>query len=391
MSLPILKEFFKTSAIEGILVLFILGLTLLIANSSFHTAYFEFIQAPFINFHWANFQIDASFKSLINNGLMSFFFMLLALEIKREMLIGELAHPRNMILPIVSACGGILIPALIFILFVRESDPSLLRGWAIPVATDVALALGLLSLLGKRVPFALKMFLSVLAIADDLIAILIIAFFYTDHLSTIHLFFALLAILILILLNRLKITALPFYFLIGLFLWLAMHGSGIHATLAGVILGFCIPMHDAKQSSPLIFVERNLRPWVAYCIVPLFIFANAGIPLLEQASNIGEALPWGVAMGLFLGKQIGIFLTAAILIKLGATHLPKDCRWLDLYGISVLAGIGFTMSLFISNLAFEGLSFDVMSHIGILVGSGLSAIVGMGVLYFSLIHRRQPI
>jgi NhaA family Na+:H+ antiporter len=388
MAINIIKEFFKTSAIEGILLLLILFVTLILANSSLASSYFSFIQSTILNITWQDIHIQATFSAFINDGLMSLFFMLLALEIKREMLIGELANPRQMILPVVCACAGVLVPALIYIVCVGTQDPAILRGWAVPVATDVALALGLLALLGKRVPFALKLFLSVLAVADDLIAIIIIAFFYTDNLSIAYLGWAVLATCLLILLNCLKIRAISLYFLIGIVLWVLMHHSGIHATLAGVILGFCIPMQGkTKEVSPLIQIEHNLRPWVAYAIVPLFIFANAGVPLFEEASSLSHPLPWGIALGLFLGKQLGIFAAAALLIKSGLAAMPKDARWIDLYGISVLAGIGFTMSLFVSNLAFQGTSFELISHMGILLGSGLSAVVGMMVLYVSSRRR----
>ncbi len=354
---------------SGTILLIALGFILIIANTPLNSHYQTILNFPLAN------------KSLlfwINDGLMAFFFLLLALEIKREILIGELRHPAQVMLPIAAACGGVIVPALIYFIIAGHHSAELARGWAIPVATDVALALGLLSLLGKRVPVGLKIFLAVLAIADDLIAIIIIGFFYTEHVVYGYLLLALAGVAILILLNFLGVTKLIVYLLLGLLIWLAVLKSGIHPTLAGVMVGFCIPFLSLRK------LEQILKPWVSFLILPLFVLANAGVPIVQyQLTDLLQPLPVGIALGLFFGKQIGIFLAAGLLIKLGFARLPSQSTWGQLYGVAILAGIGFTMSLFISNLAFLGTSLDMLSRVGILAGSFCSAIIGLGVLYFN--------
>lgn len=377
--------FFKSDVFKGLLLLLVLLIVLIISNSPLNSIYESAISFPILKAE--NFSLHITVTEFVNDGLMVFFFLLLALEIKREILMGELANPRQVILPVVAASGGVIVPALIYIGCIKflQADPGLLRGWATPVATDVALALGLLSLLGKRVPPSLKIFLSVLAIADDLIAIMIIGFFYTAQLSYVYLGLAISLVALLILINRLQIKTFPLYALLGIALWFTVYRSGIHPTIAGVIIGFCIPAQTGakNKTSLLIRLEHILQPWVAFAIVPLFILMNAGISLAKNHLSFLHPIPLGIALGLFLGKQIGIFLTSFVVIQLGLASLPPKSRWLQLYGVSVLAGIGFTMSFFIAELSFAGSEFVIASNMAILIGSGLSALIGLGVLFIA--------
>jgi NhaA family Na+:H+ antiporter len=377
--MPILtiKKFLKAESAGGIVLLCFLFLALFLANSPLEPHYKKIISSP-------------NLFAIVNDGLMALFFLLLALEIKREMLVGELRNPKQVILPIVAATGGVIVPAVIYLLSVGIHDPALLPGWAIPVATDVALALGLLSLLGKRVPASLKIFLAVLAIADDLIVIIIIALFYTQNLSFLYLGLALGGVALLVLFNRIGIARLSVYMVLGFFIWLAVLKSGVHATLAGVMVGFCVPYSIQKKEQtafPLNALEIHLRPWVTFSVLPLFVLVNAGVSIAENDMSLLHSMPLGIALALFFGKQIGIFSASWLIIKTGMTRLPSGSDWLQLYGVAVLAGIGFTMSMFISNLAFRHTDYSTLSHLGILMGSGCAAVFGLLILFLASLRK----
>ncbi len=376
-ALAFLNKFCAAEAAGGIVLMVAAAIALVVANSPLADTYFASLHAVVGGLslgHW------------INDGLMALFFLLVGLEIKREMVVGQLARWSDRALPGLAALGGMLVPALLYAL-VNRHDSQTLAGWAIPAATDIAFALGVLSLLGSRVPPSLKVFLSALAILDDLGAVLIIALFYTSDLSTAMLLAAAGLVAVLLVLNRLKVMALLPYLLVGALLWFCMLRSGIHATLAGVILALCIPLGDteADAASPLLRLESALHPWVAFLIVPLFGFANAGVSLAGIApANLLDPVPLGVALGLFLGKQVGISLLVLLAIRSGLARLPEGASWLQLYGVALLCGIGFTMSLFIGALAFPTAPFLVDEvKIGVLLGSLLSALAGVAVLLFA--------
>jgi len=380
-ALAYLNRFCAAEAAGGVVLMVAAAVALIVANSPLADDYFA-------SLHW--YVGGLSLGHWINDGLMAIFFLLVGLEIKREMAVGQLASWGDRALPGLAALGGMLVPALLYAL-VNRHDPQTLAGWAIPAATDIAFALGVLSLLGSRVPASLKVFLSALAILDDLGAVLIIALFYTSDLSTTMLLAAAGLVAVLFLLNRFKVTALLPYLLVGALLWFCMLRSGIHATLAGVILALFIPLGDteADDASPLLKLESALHPWVAFLIVPLFGFANAGVSLAGMSpANLLDPVPLGVTLGLFLGKQIGISLMAVLAIRSGLARLPEGASWLQLYGVALLCGIGFTMSLFIGALAFPGAPFLVDEvKIGVLLGSLLSALAGIAVLLLAARRR----
>lgn len=366
------KPRFNADVAGGIVLVATLVSVLVIANSPLNPLYQKLVHLPGV-------------VLTVNQGLMAFFFCTLALAIKREWLSGELLNAKTLWLPIVAAVGGVLVPALLYLCFVGLQDPLLVRGWAIPIATDVVLALGLLAILGKRVPVSLKIFLTVLATVDDLIAIVVIAIFYTSHLSYLYLAYALLGVAILLLLKHLRITHSSAYVAVGALIWVALIKSGIHATLAGVIVGFSIPWRSASNAavSPLLKLEKTLQPWVTFLILPAFVIINAGIVLTTHQFESWHTLSLGIALSLCLGKQIGIFSSTWLAIKVGALPLPRGSSWPQLYGIATLAGIGFTMSLFISTLTFGGSAAMDMANLGILAGSSGAAIGGLTVLYLS--------
>lgn len=373
-TLAFLSRFFAAESAGGLILMAAALAALVVANSSWSETYFSTLHIKLFGLsieHW------------VNDGLMAIFFMLVGLEIKREMLVGQLSSWSQRALPGFAALGGMLLPALIYIA-VNWGNPETLGGWAIPAATDIAFALGVLSLLGKRVPISLKIFLSALAILDDLGAVVIIALFYTSGLSVSMLLASLAVIVFLVVLNRCGVKRLWPYLLAGSLLWFFMLQSGIHATLAGVILALCIPLGDSnnERKSPLLYLEEKLHPWVAFAVVPVFGFTNAGVPLAGMSpSNLIDPVPLGVALGLLLGKQVGVFGFSALAIRSGVAKLPEECGWLQLYGIALLCGIGFTMSLFIGALAFAGnpLLVDEVK-VGVLLGSVLSAALGVAVL-----------
>jgi NhaA family Na+:H+ antiporter len=373
-SLAFLYRFFAAESAGGLILMAMALAALVVANSSWSAIYFSTLQITILGLsieHW------------INDGLMAIFFMLVGLEIKRELLVGQLSSWSQRALPGFAALGGMLIPALTYIV-INWGNAETIGGWAIPAATDIAFALGILSLLGKRAPISLKIFLSALAILDDLGAVVIIALFYTNALSVSMLLASLGIIALLVLLNRCGVKRLFPYLVAGGLLWFFILQSGIHATLAGVILALCIPLGNSsdERKSPLLYLEEKMHPWVAFAIIPIFGFANAGVSLAGVSpNNLVDPVPLGVALGLLLGKQIGVFGLAALAIRSGLAKLPEGCVWVQLYGVALLCGIGFTMSLFIGSLAFQGAP-DLVDEVkvGVLLGSIFSAILGVVVL-----------
>lgn len=379
-----LKEFVQHESVAGLLLMATALLAMLVANSAWSAHYLNLLQVP-VTVQVAEFGIHKPLLLWINDGLMAIFFLLVGLELKREWLVGELADKSQVVLPALAALGGMAMPAALYVT-INANDPSALSGWAIPAATDIAFALGILSLLGSRVPLSLKVFLTSLAIFDDVGAIVIIALFYTADLSLQALAVAAVAVLLLAIFNRQRVMHTAPYLLVGLVLWVAMLKSGVHATLAGVLIALFIPMqqHNNANQSPLRQLEHNLHPWVAYMVLPVFAFANAGLNLRDlDAQQMLHPVTLGVAAGLFIGKQLGVMLCCWLAIRLGWAQLPKGATWLSLYGIAVLTGVGFTMSLFIGGLAFVGQTpFD--ERLGIVLGSLFSGAVGYWVLKRSL-------
>jgi NhaA family Na+:H+ antiporter len=375
-------EFLRLEAAAGV-ALFAAGLAAMaMANSPLAPLYGALLDTP-LELRVGAFGIAKPLLLWINDGLMAVFFFLVGLELKREILEGELSNPAQVALPAIAAAAGMIVPALIYLWFNR-GDPVAARGWAIPVATDIAFAVGVLALLGKRVPSSLKLFLLTLAILDDLGAIMVIALFYTDHIALGPLGAALVVLGVLALLNRRGVTAVPVYLLVGLVMWTAVLKSGMHATLAGVALAMFIPLRVPDgRPPPLLRLEHGLHPLVAFAILPLFAFANAGLPLAGiTLSSLAAPLPAGIALGLVLGKIAGVFGATLLAVKTGLARLPEGAGWLHLFGISALCGIGFTMSLFIAGLAFEGElpRFAIESRLGILAGSLLAGVAGYLVL-----------
>ena len=371
------RWFFKLEAASGVVLLFAAIIALVISNSDLAELYFSTLNKYlFIGIN--NFGLKLSVLHWINDALMAIFFFFVTLEIKREFLQGELSNIKQALLPIIAAVGGMLVPALFYV-FVNLGDSETLNGWAIPSATDIAFSLGVLSLLGKRVPLSLKVFLTALAIIDDLGAIVIIALFYSGDLSIKYLSLMLLAFILLLLINKFNIKKFLPYLIVGLFLWDFTHNSGIHATIAGVLLAMTIP-HRKKEKdfSLLIKIEHAISPYVAFVIMPLFAFANAGVSLegLSFASLL-DKVPLGIVLGLFLGKQLGVFIFSYVSIKLKIAQMPNNTSWYNFYGVGVLTGIGFTMSLFVGNLAFvENMQYMDGVKIGVLTGSLLSTLFG---------------
>ena len=371
------KWFFKLEAASGLVLLFAAIIALFISNSSLSDFYFSTLNKYlFIGIN--NFGLKLSVIHWINDALMAIFFFFVTLEIKREFLQGELSNIKQALLPIIAAVGGMLVPALFYI-FINLGDSETLNGWAIPSATDIAFSLGVLSLLGKRVPLSLKVFLTALAIIDDLGAIVIIALFYSGDLSIKYLSLMLLAFIFLLVINKFNIKKFIPYLVIGIFLWDFTHNSGIHATIAGVLLAMTIP-HRKKEKdfSLLIKVEHAISPYVAFGIMPLFAFANAGVSLegLSFASLL-DKVPLGILLGLFVGKQLGVFIFSYVSIKTKIAQMPNNANWFNFYGVGVLTGIGFTMSLFVGNLAFvDNMQYMDGVKIGVLTGSLLSTLFG---------------
>ena len=371
------KWFFKLEAASGLVLLFAAIIALIISNSELSDLYFSTLN-KYLFLGINEFGIKLSVIHWINDALMAIFFFFVTLEIKREFLQGELSNIKQALLPIIGAVGGMLVPALIYI-FINYGDPKTLNGWAIPSATDIAFSLGVLSLLGKRVPLSLKVFLTALAIIDDLGAIVIIALFYSGDLSVKYLSLMLIAFIILLILNKYNIKKFLPYLIVGIILWDFTHNSGIHATIAGVLLAMTIP-HRKKEKdfSLLIKIEHAISPYVAFGIMPLFAFANAGVSLEGLSINsLMDKVPLGIVLGLFVGKQLGVFVFSYISIKLKVAQMPSNTSWYNFYGVGVLTGIGFTMSLFVGNLAFvENVEYMDGVKIGVLTGSLLSTLFG---------------
>ena len=371
------KWFFKLESSSGLVLLFSAILALFISNSNYSIYYFGYLEKYlFIGINEIGLKL--SVLHWINDALMAIFFFFVTLEIKREFLQGELSNFKQALLPIIAAVGGMVVPALIYVI-VNFGDSETLNGWAIPSATDIAFSLGVLSLLGKRVPLSLKVFLTALAIIDDLGAILIIAIFYSGDLNIKYLSLMLGAFIILLIINRFNIKKFLPYLIVGIFLWDFTHNSGIHATIAGVLLAMTIPHRDKeKDFSLLIKVEHAISPYVAFGIMPIFAFANAGVSLEGLSfSTLLNKGPLGIVLGLFVGKQLGVFVFSYISIKLKIAQMPSNTSWYNFYGVGILTGIGFTMSLFVGNLAFaENMQYMDGVKIGVLAGSLLSTLAG---------------
>ncbi|MEE4623291.1 Na+/H+ antiporter NhaA [Pseudomonas alliivorans] len=376
-----ITRFFQLEAAGGLLLIAAAALALVINNSPLSWLYNAFLETP-VEARIGALQIAKPLLLWINDGLMALFFLVIGLEVKREVLEGHLSKPSQVVLPGAAAIGGMVVPALIYVAL-NTGNAEALNGWAIPMATDIAFALGVLALLGKRVPVSLKLFLMTLAIIDDLGAIIVIALVYSGELSQVSLILAGVSIIALIAMNRSGVSRLAPYLLIGLVLWVCVLKSGIHATLAGVVLAFCIPLRTSTKASPLLTLEHGLHPWVAYGILPLFAFANAGVSLAGVTmDSFTHSVPLGIAAGLLLGKTAGVFGLTWLAVRTRLASLPKDANWGHVLGVSILCGIGFTMSLFVGPLAFEpGVSgYAGEDRMGILTGSILSAIIGYGVM-----------
>ena len=388
--MKVIDEFIKQESSSGLLLMFTTVLALVLSNTFMAPLYETFLHIP-VEIRVGSLHLDKSLYHWVNDGLMAIFFLLIGLEVKREILEGHLSTVSKIVLPGMAAIGGMLIPALIYIYF-NQNNALAKDGWAIPTATDIAFALGILSLLGKRVPSSLKMFLMALAIIDDLGAIVIIALFYTVNLSVLSITVALISLTVLIAFNLFGVSRKDAYFIVGAVLWVSVLKSGVHATLAGVALAFTIPLSGKDEDGRLIFplkeIEHDLHFWVAFLILPLFAFVNAGVNFTDiSISEMSGSVPLGIMLGLFVGKQLGVFGFSLLAIKLKLAKLPEGCSWMQLYGVSVLTGIGFTMSLFIVSLAFEDDSiFEYTDKLAILVGSFMSGIIG----YFILRLAKSP-
>ncbi|GIC77940.1 Na+/H+ antiporter NhaA [Moritella sp. F3] len=377
-----LTQFLRTESSGGVLLIIAAVLAMIVANSPFSELYLSFLHTE-MQVRVADIDINKSFSHWINDGLMAVFFLLIGLEVKQELVEGALASRKKSLFPIIAAAGGMFAPALVYLSF-NGADPEAVKGWAIPAATDIAFALGVLSLLGKRVPVNLKIFLLALAIMDDLGVIIIIALFYTADMSVLSLTLACACISVLWLMHRYNVMSLTPYLIVGALLWVAVLKSGVHATLAGVVIGFAIPMYrkDNKDDvenphSPAKTLARWLHPWTKYYILPLFAFANAGVSLTNiQLSDITSALPIGVALGLFIGKPLGIFTISWLAVKFKIATLPEGVNFKQVFAVSVLCGIGFTMSMFITSLAFTDPVMADLARLGILIGSTLAAVFG---------------
>ncbi|MDN3609863.1 Na+/H+ antiporter NhaA [Vibrio ostreicida] len=374
----IIRDFFKLESAGGILLVIAAAIAMTIANTPLNDAYQAVLHSYILGMsvsHW------------INDGLMAVFFLLIGLEVKRELLEGALKSRETAIFPAIAAVGGMLAPALVYVAF-NYQNAEAIQGWAIPAATDIAFALGIMALLGKRVPVSLKVFLLALAIIDDLGVVVIIALFYTGDLSTSALAVGFAMTAALFLLNAKRVTKLTPYMIVGAILWFAVLKSGVHATLAGVVIGFAIPLKGKKgERSPLKHMEHALHPYVAFGILPVFAFANAGISLIGiSLEGLTSMLPLGIAMGLLVGKPLGIFSFSWVAVKLGLAKLPEGITFRHIFAVSVLCGIGFTMSIFISSLAFGPVNaeFDTYARLGILMGSTTAAVIGYLLLHFSL-------
>ncbi len=382
--MSILRKFFATDSSAGILLCLAAILAMIMENSMFNNAYDSLKDTPVV-LQIGAFEINKALLLWINDGLMAIFFLMVGLEIKREILEGHLSSPSQFILPAVAAIGGVVAPALIYA-YINIGDPDLMDGWAIPAATDIAFALGILLLMGKRIPTSLKVCLVAIAIIDDLIAIIIIALFYTTKMSLLSLGLAGAGLAGLMILNWRGVTKLGPYVIIGLFIWACVLKSGVHATLAGVLIGLIIPLKLKNEDgkSPLKVMEHALHPWVTLGILPLFAFVNAGVSLSGVTlSTFTEPLTFGIMVALFIGKQLGVMVMTFIATRLRICKLPHDITWPQFYGMALLTGVGFTMSLFIGTLAFSNIEYASGVRLGVIAGSTLSAVCGVIVLLLS--------
>jgi len=383
----LLSNFLRLESAGGIFLIVAAALAIVLANSPLQSYYTLLINTP-VEIKVGALEIAKPLLLWINDGLMVIFFFMIGLELKREFIEGELSDKKNIILPGFAAIGGMLVPALIYI-YLNIDDDTALRGWAIPTATDIAFALGVLSLLGSKVPTSLKVFLTSLAIFDDVGAIIIIAIFYTSKISITSLIIVLCCLPVLLLINKRNPSSTSVYIMIGVVMWVAMLKSGVHATLVGIILAMFIPMRSKADPnySPVKRMERDLHSLVAFFVLPVFAFANAGVNFTAVGTEqLFHGVPMGIALGLLIGKQVGVFGFCWLAIKLKLTQLPKDMSWISLYGTAALCGIGFTMSLFIGSLSFEDTSVNALfdERLGILFGSLTSGIIGYLVLQKSL-------
>ena len=375
-----IKNFLKLESSGGILLFTAAILAIICANTSVQSVYFDFLQTQVV-LKVGAFAIDKPLLMWINDGFMAVFFVLVGLEVKREMFEGSLSSVRKASLPAFAAFGGMIVPALIYY-FINHHDPELVRGWAIPMATDIAFALGIVALLSKQVPLPLKMFLLALAIIDDIGAIVVIAIFFSHEMSMPALIVASLAIITLFTMNRYKVVSMIHYLIVGSILWASVLKSGVHATLAGVIIGFAIPLRGKNGETPLYHLEHILAPWCSFVILPLFAFANAGVSFDGMSlEKLISPVPLGIAFGLFIGKPVGVFLFSYVAVLLRLAGFPQGVNFKQIFAIAVLCGIGFTMSVFIAGLAFgadnnDGSNMLPLAQLGILIGTNLSAILG---------------
>ena len=374
----LIQRFLKLESAGGILLLFSAAVAMLLANSPLSSQYNDFLNLP-VSLQIGSFSINKTLIHWINDGFMAVFFVLVGMEVKKELFEGALSSYQQAIFPAIAAVGGMIVPALVY-WFIAKQDPTLANGWAIPMATDIAFALGIMALLSKQVPLPLKIFLLALAIIDDLGAIVVIALFFSHELSVQALIFSGISILTLVLLNRFRVSALCAYMVVGAILWASVLKSGVHATLAGVIIGFCIPLKGKKGERPLHDFEHILAPWSSFVILPLFAFANAGVSFDGiDVSMISSPLLLAIACGLIIGKPVGVFGFSYISVKLGLAKLPDGINFKQIFAVAVLCGIGFTMSMFLASLAFDadaGESVNTLSRLGILLGSTISATLG---------------
>jgi len=381
------KSFLKKDSAVGILLMIATGLAMIFANTSLNVVYDLFLETPFEVRLGRHIHIAKPLLLWINDGLMAIFFLLIGLEVKREVLVGQLSSRAQIALPGIAAVGGMLAPAIIYVI-INAGDSAALNGWAIPAATDIAFALGILALAGDRVPTSLKIFLLALAIMDDLGAIVIIAIFYSGDLSNGMLILAAICLVALVILNRMKVMSITPYMWVGALLWIFVLKSGVHATLAGVALAFAIPLKDNNNPdhSPLEHLEHELHPWVSFLILPVFAFANAGIPFAGMSfGDLFHAVPLGIMLGLVVGKLVGVYGFSMVAIKMGLAQMPKGASGQHLFGVAALCGIGFTMSLFIGGLAFEHTGGDAETYLlthrmGILAGSLIAGVAGYLIL-----------
>lgn len=381
-----LKKLLKNDATGGVVLIIAAAVAMFLANNASTQQAYQSILAMPVQFRFGALDINKDLLLWINDALMALFFLMIGLEVKRELLMGSLKGRERAMFPLIAALGGMLAPGLIYAAL-NHSDPLAIHGWAIPAATDIAFALGILALLGSRVPPALKMFLMALAVIDDLGAIIIIAFFYTHDLSLVSLGVAAASIAVLVILNLCGVRKTSLYLLVGMVLWVAVLKSGVHATLAGVIVGLLIPLKKEGGHSPSIELEHGLHPWVSWLILPLFAFANAGVSLTGvSVDGLVSMVPLGIILGLLIGKPLGITVICWLSVKLKIAALPENTKMIDIAAVGVLCGIGFTMSIFIASLAFDAAHEEMvtLAKLGILSGSVLSALLGYTLLFFKL-------